>query len=348
MPVPTSTSLSLSRHSSACDSKFPASPGSSKTSAVYTNCLLPAELLEIIVSYAYKPECSFSSVSGFASASYAFRQVALRCVCTHLNIHCPKRWSSGMPNIKDLAKWVRTLCGAAQALAVPEAVKLRSFHLLRTVRVNFLTETIANHRRTIFPLLDALPAGLTDLSFTDLPDISVRMLCAIADKFLLLRSLELSCIDRLDPSCCWSCFDESASCVWHSPIPDVFTSVQDMTIKLRRILSPLTNLEHLQLGFFLSPEDLFYEHLEHAQEFVESEERPFGPEWCLLCFERHAANVRLAELQASLAFAQTLRALRTLTLGSFFGRQGREMKSRRTNIWVFRKDGKIRVRRKPW
>lgn len=76
--------------------------------------------------------------------------------------------------------------------------------------------------------------------------------------------------------------------------------------------------------------------------------RPFGPEWCLLCFERHATNVRLAELQAGLELAQSLKELKTLGWGSFFGRQRQEMSSRRTSIWVFRKEGKIRVRRKPW
>ena len=166
---------------------------------------------------------------------------------------------------------------------------------------------------------------------------------------------------------------------------------------MKNVLRPLTKLQHLHLGFFLSSTDLIYEHLNHVQGQiilpgydVESDgdedevsdadddtvdttgtvtegelaittaarersaqaeaerNKPFGPEWCLLCFEKHATAVRLAELQAGLELAQTLKNLKTLGWGSFFGRQKQEMSNRRTNIWVFRKDGKIRVRRKPW
>ncbi|KAH8111049.1 hypothetical protein DFH11DRAFT_1799086 [Phellopilus nigrolimitatus] len=350
MPVPTSTTLSLSRRSSVNSPKYVISPRPLKVSTVYTNCILPTEILENVVFYAFNSDRCFSSISGFASASYAFRQIALRCACAHLRICSPKRWSNGIPKFSDLARWVRSLSGAAQAFAVPAAINLQSFRLLRTVHVTFITQTIANLHRTVIPLLDALPATVAELSLTDLPDISVRVLCAVAQKFRALRSLELSCTERLDTACCWSCFEESASCVWHSPIPDVFGSVQEMTMTLKDVLHPLVKLEHLHLGFFLSQEDLFYEHVAHAlsEDADEGAGKPFGPEWCIPCFEQHARGVRLAELQAGLVLAQTLRALRTLSWGSFFGRQHQEMKTRRTNIWVCRKDGKIKVRRKPW
>lgn len=266
--------------------------------------------------------------------------------------------------------------------------------------------------------MDYLPETITELSLLDLPDISPGCLNVIAKKFADLTSLELSCTERLDDSCCWGCFEESASCVNHSPVPDIFPTVGDMTVRTHRIyahfnrpvscsdliysivyplsqtyvktaLRPLTKLQHLHLGFFLSSTGLIYEHLSHAQEqaiypafeinydsegdIIDDDDtvidddttspssvsnrdaaaeaeasRPFGPEWCLLCFERHATAVRLAELQAGLELAQALRELKTLGWGSFFGRQKQEMSSRRTSIWVFRKDGKIRVRRKPW
>lgn len=116
----------------------------------------------------------------------------------------------------------------------------------------------------------------------------------------------------------------------------------------------MAQLQHLHLGFFLSPDDLIYEHINHAQQDEaddddgDGESGPFGPEWCRICFERYAEKVRADELEASLAFAQCFKELRTLTWGSFFGKQFNEVNQRRTNIWVFRKEGKIRVRRKPW
>ena len=124
---------------------------------------------------------------------------------------------------------------------------------------------------------------------------------------------------------------------------------------------PLTHLEHLHLGFFLSPEELFYEHIEHAQEInaapspssAEADTTvdaalPFGPEWCVDCFERYAPSVRLVELQAALSLAQALKELKTVSWASFFGRQKQEMEGRRTTIWVGRASGHIRVRRKPF
>ena len=124
-----------------------------------------------------------------------------------------------------------------------------------------------------------------------------------------------------------------------------------MQMTLRTILRPLSQLEHLHLGIFLSSEDLLYSHFHHIREICDEaggDSKPFGPEWCMLCFEQHAQSVRLAELQATLALAQTLRKLTTVTWASFFGRQLQEMNNRQTTIWVFRKNGAIRVRRRPW
>ena len=100
------------------------------------------------------------------------------------------------------------------------------------VRIVFKTETLANIHRVIFPLLDNLPEGLTDLSLSDLPEVNPRVLDKIAQKFCNLRSLELHCTERLDTSCCWDCFEESASCIWHSPIPDLFFDPRDLSVSM--------------------------------------------------------------------------------------------------------------------
>ena len=124
-----------------------------------------------------------------------------------------------------------------------------------------------------------------------------------------------------------------------------------LKIALKNTLRPLSKLEHLHLGIFVSPEDILYQHFAHAHSFCEDgciHERPFGPEWCTICFQRHAEEVRLAELQVTLSLAQVLKELKTMTWASFFGRQLQEMNGRRTTIWVHRKDRTIRVRRRPW
>ena len=170
---------------------------------------------------------------------------------------------------------------------------------------------------------------------------------------------------------------------------------------LKSALGPLTKLEDLHLGIFLSSEELFYDHLEHAisyepapisapsptsdpetilpspapsssspicntqstspqpttqyqqqqqqQPYYQaSPTKPSGPEWCIQCFEMHAKNVRLCELQATLALAQTLKGLKSVMWASWFGRQRQEMEGRRTRVWVSRLGSKIRVRRRSW
>ncbi|KAL5492439.1 hypothetical protein ACEPAI_3886 [Sanghuangporus weigelae] len=351
MPVPTAIARSLSRRSSFRVSKCSTSPSPLKTARAYTNCIFPAEILEFIVQEAYNSDHSFAAISGFASASYAFRQIALRYVYAHVHIGSRKRWTDGMPDVRELSRWVRSLCAAFQALSVPEAVNLRSFRLLRAVHITFKTETLANIHRTTFLLLENLPAEITELKLTDLPDVNMKMLYEIAQRFRALRSLEVNCAERLDSTCCWDCFEESSSCIWHSPIPGLFADPEEFTIALRNILRPLSKLEHLHLGVFLSTEDILFEHFTHAHHFCGDgcvHAKPFGPEWCTICFERYAEDVRLAELQATLMLAQILKELRSMTWASFFGRQLQEMNGRSTTIWVHRKDRSIRVRRRPW
>lgn len=73
-------------------------------------------------------------------------------------------------------------------------------------------------------LLENISADLYDLNFTDLAEVDHSMMQCIASKFTSLVSLELSCAERLDDSCCWSCFEESSTCFTHSPIPDTYSS----------------------------------------------------------------------------------------------------------------------------
>jgi len=200
-------------------------------------------------------------------------------------------------------------------------------------------------------LINGLPNTITELTMDDLADIEMTTLKLIALKFENLTSLEITCNDRLDDSCCWSCFEESSSCIRHSPIPDTFPSAEDLTHAVKAALRPLKNLKNLHIGLFLSSEELLYEHFAHAQapdNDEEGEEHPYGPELCLVCLTLYADKIRLEELNACLTLAQTFKELETVSWGSFFGRQTREVSNRMTSINIHRTDGRIRVRRKPW
>jgi hypothetical protein len=74
---------------------------------------------------------------------------------------------------------------------------------------------------------------LTSLILTALSFIDKVLLTMIAKNFPNLTYLHLSCTDRLDMSCCWDCFHESASCaVGISPIPDLFADVNHLAVAI--------------------------------------------------------------------------------------------------------------------
>lgn len=105
-------------------------------------------------------------------------------------------------------------------------------------------------------------------------------------------------------------------------------------------LRPLTQLTDLHLGFFVSPESVFDEHITHCA----VDAQPPGPEWCPTCFAAHAGPVRAAELATTMVLVQKLPKVERVTWASFFARRHQE--SRTTVVWVQRSEGRIRVRRK--
>lgn len=67
----------------------------------------------------------------------------------------------------------------------------------------------------VFP---QLPTTLVSLKFTSLPHITPMLLKEISRQCTSLKELELSVVERLGIDCCWACFEESSTCVKHSPI----------------------------------------------------------------------------------------------------------------------------------
>lgn len=83
---------------------------------------------------------------------------------------------------------------------------------------------------------------------------------------------------------------------------------------------------------------------------------PHGPEMCPICsIMVSVPDVRTRELEASLALAQKLKSLRTISWSSFFAWKHPSEDGRRIGDWqrvtktyVLRSGGRVRVRRRPW
>lgn len=70
------------------------------------------------------------------------------------------------------------------------------------------------------------------LKLTFLPRVDTTLLSLVAAHFPSLTTLDLSSVERLDEQCCWLCFQESSSCIVHSPIPDMFPSVDHLAVRI--------------------------------------------------------------------------------------------------------------------
>lgn len=83
---------------------------------------------------------------------------------------------------------------------------------------------------------------------------------------------------------------------------------------------------------------------------------PHGPELCPICpIMVSVPDVRTRELEASLALAQKLKTLRTISWSSFFAWKLPSEDERRVGDWqrmsktyILRSGGRVRVRRRPW
>ncbi|KAH9943801.1 hypothetical protein B0H21DRAFT_474460 [Amylocystis lapponica] len=319
----------------------------------YTSqCAFPVEVLDAIVGSLLFEKHAFSSIASFSLASYRLRQIALRRFFTRLFARSSTHWRHCC-QISGISSWVRILESSSKTLTV-HPNPLYQFRNLQSVIINFSSDGLATHQSRCKMLLTSLPSSLTHLSLTSLPQLTSALLILISSKFLALLVLELTCAERLDEDCCWLCYEESSSCTMHSPMPDVYSTLDDLVVAFAAALLPLQKLAHLSLGIFLSDLDVFYDHILH-RDAVQSKtpeeiSPPFGPEACPLCVAEHAAHVRTRELFASAALASALRSLKTISWSTFFAQEqpGDDVLARSTTAWVRRHGGKVQVRRAPW
>lgn len=111
---------------------------------------------------------------------------------------------------------------------------LDPFQNLRSLSINFKHEGLAT-QHTYAKLLLSLNSTnrLEMLNLTSLCRIDVPLIKIVAASFPLLRVLHLSCTERLIPSCCWVCFEEAASSLVHSPVPDMFATSRDLAVRYK-------------------------------------------------------------------------------------------------------------------
>ncbi|KAF8216464.1 hypothetical protein K438DRAFT_2080870 [Mycena galopus ATCC 62051] len=250
--------------------------------------------------------------------------------------------------------WIRSLRASSKTLMGRfHSARLAALTHLEELSVDLATEGLMT-QKPFLKLIDNASPKLTTLTLTSLPCIDIPLLRLISATFPCLLDLYLSCTERLEFHC-WGCYEESLGRTTHSPIPDMFSDSRSMAIVFAKILKPLTHLTHLHLGIYLSDEMLIQYHIDHAEA---EEQRPFGPELCILC-DGAAAAVQLRELGAGLEFAQSLKALQSVGFSSFFDdtpryystfrcKQNTHDRHSETTVYVLRENGRIRVKKTPW
>jgi hypothetical protein len=141
-------------------------------------------------------------------------------------------------------------------------------------------------------------------------------------------------------------------------------------------LSPLIYLTHLHLGIFLSDDQLLYSHIAHSLGDEENGGIVDGSGRCSTCFQSAVEDVRMREVEASVAIALQLKSVKSVGWSSFFTDMPNNDESdeqadagckgvtdddeldedcaedialdMKTTLWMWRTDERIMVRRCPW
>ena len=108
---------------------------------------------------------------------------------------------------------------------------LGQFTSLQKLELDFTSDGLSTQTSRSLLIFKNIVVNLTVLQLTSLPRIDVVLLATIASRFSSLTALELSCTERLDKTCCWLCYEESSSCTIHSPIPDMYPSVEHLAVR---------------------------------------------------------------------------------------------------------------------
>ncbi|KAI0083954.1 hypothetical protein BDY19DRAFT_899436 [Irpex rosettiformis] len=309
---------------------------------------IPPEVVDHIVSFVLSEHRCFEAVASLSLTCHSYREIAFRRFFCTLSVNKKKKWTH-FCQIPGMFQWVRSLDITTSAISAAPQI-LQRFSRLTALRVDFSTEGLHTHEDYVKLILSnlhtsanliltpatkakklALPHILT-LEFCFLPSITPHILSMVSIYCPKLEELVLKCTDRLLPDCCWTCYEEVASCTTHSPLPDVICDVGDLTRAYGKALSPLApTLVHLHLGIYLSSVDLFYDHIEHASlppfpplPFAFLDNRPYSPSFCDECQTEGylVEEVRKTELVASAQMKLWLPMLENVCWSTWFKRGG--------------------------
>ncbi|KAI0825786.1 hypothetical protein BC629DRAFT_1267653, partial [Irpex lacteus] len=289
---------------------------------------VPPEVVDHVVCAMLEACHTFPVIAPFSLACHSFRQIAFRRYFSVLFVYRKAQWAH-LCRIPGMFEWVRMLdITTAALIECPQ--NLQRFTRLSALRVDFSTEGLHTHENYTKLILSNLPVNVYKLEFCFLPSITPHILTLISVYCPKLQDLILKCTDRLAPECCWTCYEEAASCTIHSPIPDVICDVGDLTRVYGKALAPLApTLKHLHLGVYLSSVDLFYDHIEHASlpppgspafPFAFLETRPFSPFYCEECQAEGylVEEVRKTEVLASAQMKMCLPMLERVCWSTWF------------------------------
>ncbi|KAI0766686.1 hypothetical protein BD413DRAFT_480757, partial [Trametes elegans] len=286
-------------------------------------CHVPPEILDNIVLYLLAGCRSFSSVAAFALATHQFRQIALRRYYACLHVRSARHWVR-MCRVLGVYIWVSSLEASTTCFQY-KMDGLSRFTSLRALELDFSGDGLSTQGSRAALLFKNMIANLAQLKLTHLPRIDPGLLSLIASRFSSLSALELSCTERLDDQCCWLCLEESTTCTIHSPIPDAFPTVEALATRFGRAMKPLTRLEVLFLGVFLSDADALARHIERcAAIYIASPKTgfyaapPFGPDKCAACSLEHAVATRERERVAKAFILEAVPSLRSVGFSSWF------------------------------
>ncbi|KAH8991671.1 hypothetical protein EDB92DRAFT_644060 [Lactarius akahatsu] len=226
------------------------------------NPKFPVEIMDRIVQEVLRSQSrAFSSIAALSVVSRQLRYISLKAYFSHLTLHRLTK-AGKFIDIPDSSSWVRHLSTTMQIIekkALPVfKMNLVSLELAcEAVSVFSLSASIL----LVFPLL---PTTLVSLKLTSLPHITSMLLKEIARRCTSLKELELSVVEQLGIDCCWACFEESSTCVKHSPIgfDASCDTAEELATFYARCLQPLGSLQRLSIGVFLSSSIVLKEHID--------------------------------------------------------------------------------------
>lgn len=130
----------------------------------------------------------------------------------------------------------RSLCASSRILS-HQPSRLSFLTHLRMLSIDLAQEGLSTQHpclKALFTQFKLANAGfnMTSLTLSNLPRIDVVLLRLIAKVFPRLTDLYLSCTERLEFGCCWPCFEDSLGCTIHSPIPDDYSAIEDMAVRI--------------------------------------------------------------------------------------------------------------------